>query len=121
MPTQTAVHHRWSDIPREAINAAIVRRFITGDRMTVAWFELARGGVVARHDHEQEQISCVLEGALKFMIDGVETVVRGGEVMQIPGQVPHAVEALENSKVLDVFCPVRQDWLDKTDTYFNRT
>ena len=116
----TVVHHSWSNIPAEQINPSISRQFITGDRVTIARFELKRGGIVPMHAHENEQVSFVLDGALKFKIDGREIIVRGGEVLQIPGTVPHEVEVLEDTLVVDVFSPVRQDWIDKTDTYFRR-
>lgn len=115
-----AVHHRWVDIPSEQINESIARRFITGDSVTVGRFELKQGGRVPSHSHANEQISIVLSGVLLFKIDGRETVVKAGEVMQIPGNVAHEVEVLENTLVVDVFSPVRQDWIDKTDTYFKR-
>jgi quercetin dioxygenase-like cupin family protein len=116
----TVTHHRWSEIAPEQLNASIARRFITAERVTVARFELKRGGVVARHAHENEQLSIVLAGALRFSLDGRDIVVRSGEVMQIPPNVPHQVEVLEDTDVIDVFSPVRQDWIDKTDTYFSR-
>jgi len=118
--TNTAVHHRWSDIPPEQINASIARQFITGDRVTLARFELTRGAVVPRHAHENEQVSYVVSGVLKFRFDDGEIVVRGGEVVQIPPNVPHAVDVVEDCVAIDVFSPVRQDWIDKTDTYFRR-
>ena len=114
----TVAHHRWSDIPAEQINASIARQFITGDRVTVARFELKRGGVVPRHAHENEQITYIVSGALNFTFDGREILVRGGEVLQIPPNVPHAAEAIEDTLAIDVFTPVRQDWVDRTDTYF---
>ena len=113
-------HHRWIDVPSEQINESIARRFITGDAVTVGRFELKQGGVVPAHSHASEQISIVLSGALLFKIDGVETVVRASEVMQIPGNAQHAVEVLDDTLVIDVFTPVRQDWIDKTDSYFKR-
>ena len=113
-------HHRWIDVPSEQINESIARRFITGDAVTVGRFELKQGGVVPAHSHANEQISIVLSGALLFKIDGVETVVRACEVMQIPGNAQHAVEVLDDTLVIDVFTPVRQDWIDKTDSYFKR-
>jgi quercetin dioxygenase-like cupin family protein len=116
----TVVHRRWSDIPAEQINASIARRFITGDRVTVARFELKRGGVVPRHAHENEQVSYIVSGALKFVFDDHEVVVHGGEVLQIPPNIPHAAEVVEDCVAIDVFSPVRQDWIDKTDTYFQR-
>ena len=121
MPTSTVVQHRWSDIAPEQINAEVLRQYITADRVTIARFELKGGGVVPRHAHENEQVSIVLSGALLFRIDGREITVRGGEVMQIPGSVAHEVEVLEDALVIDVFSPIRQDWIDKTDNYFGRT
>jgi quercetin dioxygenase-like cupin family protein len=111
-------HYRWVDVPNEQITDAIARRFITGDSVTVGRFELKRGGRVPSHSHANEQVSIVLSGALRFTIADQETVVRAGEVMQIPGHAPHEVEVLEDTLVVDVFSPVRQDWIDKTDTYF---
>jgi quercetin dioxygenase-like cupin family protein len=113
-------HHRWVDVPSEQINETIARRFITGDGVTIGRFELKRGGVVPSHSHLSEQISIVLSGALRFTIDGHETIVRAGEVLQIPGDVAHEVAVLEDTVAIDVFSPVRQDWIDKTDTYFKR-
>jgi quercetin dioxygenase-like cupin family protein len=113
-------HYRWADVPNEQITSTIARRFITGDSVTVGRFELKQGGVVPLHAHANEQISIVLTGALRFTIDGQETIVRSGEVMQIPGNAAHQVEVLEDTIVVDVFSPVRQDWIDKTDTYFTR-
>ena len=113
-------HHRWVDVPSEQITGAIARRFITGDGVTIARFELKQGGVVPTHSHVSEQFSIVLSGVLLFKIDGQETIVRTGEVMQIPGNVAHEVEVLEDTLVMDVFSPIRQDWIDKTDSYFKR-
>lgn len=120
MSTSTAVHHRWADILAEQINPSTSRQFITGDCVTVARFELKRGGVVPLHAHENEQVSFVMSGALKFKLEGREVIVRAGEVLQIPGSVPHEVDVIEDTLALDVFSPVRQDWIDKTDNYFPR-
>jgi quercetin dioxygenase-like cupin family protein len=117
----TALHSRWSDIPSEQLNAATARRYLTGDRMTVARFELKRGGVVARHAHENEQVSCVLSGTLKFTVNGQEFLVGEGEVLRIPGGLEHEVEVVEDTIVIDVFSPVRQDWIEKRDDYFRAT
>ena len=113
-------HHRWADVPSEQINETIARRFITGDSVTIGRFELKKGGVVPSHAHVNEQISMVMSGVVLFRIDGREIVVKAGEVMQIPGNVAHEVEVLEDAVAIDVFSPVRQDWIDKTDTYFKR-
>ena len=120
MPADTVVRHRWTDIANEPITPFIARRFITGDRITVAQFELKRGGVVPRHAHEHEQMTCVMSGRLKFVLNGHDVVVGAGEVLQIPGGLEHEVHVLEDTVVIDVFNPIRQDWIDKTDHYFRR-
>jgi len=120
MSTSTVEHHRWSEVAAEAINPFITRRYLMGERITVSQLDLKRGGVVAMHAHENEQVSIMISGALKFTIEGREIVVRAGEVLVIPGNVPHRVDVLEDTLVIDVFTPIRQDWIDKTDTYFGR-
>jgi quercetin dioxygenase-like cupin family protein len=114
------IHHRWADIATEQITDTVARRFITADSVTVGRFELKKGGVVPTHAHPNEQISMVMSGVLLFRIDGRETTVKAGEIMQIPGNVPHEVAVIEDAVAIDVFSPVRQDWIDKTDTYFKR-
>jgi unsaturated pyranuronate lyase len=113
----TAVRSRWSDIPSEQLTPTTTRRYLTGDRVTIAQFELKRGGVVARHSHENEQVSCVLSGLLKFTLNGQEVLVGAGEVLQIPSWLEHEVEVIEDTLVIDVFSPVRQDWIEKRDDY----
>jgi quercetin dioxygenase-like cupin family protein len=71
------------------------------------------------HKHESEQLTYVLQGAMKFLVGGEEITVREGEVLQIPSWVEHQAEALEDTFELDVFSPIRQDWIDKTDDYFH--
>ncbi len=115
--------HRWSDMPRERVTDDIDRRVITGERMMLAHVYLKKGSIVPRHSHENEQLTYILEGALRFKIgpEGSEViVVRAGEVLVIPSNVPHEAEALEDTLDVDVFNPPRQDWLDGTDHYFRR-
>lgn len=113
-------HHRWSDISPEAIGSLIERRYFNGERMTVARLDLKRTAGTRTHTHEAEELLCVLTGALKVTVEGDETILREGELIQTRGGVPHAIEALEDTVLLAVFSPIRQDWIDKTDTYFNR-
>src|SRR5918912_407318 len=115
--------HRWEEMPREKVSPMLDRRLITGDRMMLAHVYLKQGCVVPKHSHENEQITYILEGALRFWIGDEqreEVVVRAGEVLHIPSNVPHKAEALEDTLDVDVFSPPRQDWLDHTDTYFHR-
>ncbi|MEE8446283.1 MAG: cupin domain-containing protein [Gemmatimonadota bacterium] len=114
----------WEDMPRERVTDALSRRLITGERMMLAQVYLDKGCIVPKHSHENEQLTYILEGSLRFWIgeDGEEElVVRAGQVLHIPSNVPHMAEALEDTLDVDVFSPPRQDWLDGTDTYFHDT
>jgi quercetin dioxygenase-like cupin family protein len=115
--------YRWEEIPRETVSPMLDRRLITGDRMMLAHVYLKRGCIVPKHSHENEQFTYILEGALRFWIGDEgdeEVIVRAGEVLHIPSNVPHRAEALEDTLDVDVFDPPRQDWLDKTDSYLRR-
>ena len=119
MPT-AARHFRWDDLPKEKLNPLLDRRLITGERMMLAHVYLKKGCVVPRHSHENEQLTYVLEGALHFWLgedESEEVVVRAGEVLTIPSNLPHKALALEDTLDVDVFSPPRQDWLSGTDAY----
>ena len=107
-------------MPRERLTALLGRRFLYGERVMLAHVYLKKGCLVPRHRHENEQVSYVLEGRLLFTLgeDGRQTqVLRAGDVLVIPGNLSHSVEALVDSLSLDVFGPPRQDWIDGTDAY----
>jgi quercetin dioxygenase-like cupin family protein len=111
---------RWEDVPRETLTPLLARRVITGERMMLAQLYLEEGAAVPKHSHENEQLTYVLEGRLRFWLgdDASEIVeLSAGEVLQIPSWVPHSVLALERTLDVDVFCPPRQDWLDGSDSY----
>ena len=115
---------RWEAMPKERVTDEIDRRLVTGERTMLAHVYLEKGSIVPWHSHDNEQFTYVLEGALRLWIgkdDSEEHVVRAGEVLHIPANVPHKAEALEDTVDLDVFTPIRQDWLDGTDTYFHDT
>lgn len=121
--TTTVTQYRWDDLPRQRVTDTIDRRIVTGERMMIAHVYLQKGAIVPRHSHDNEQLTYILSGALKFSLgeDGKdERILRAGEVMVIPSNVPHQAEALEDTLDVDVFCPPRQDWLDGTDDYFRR-
>jgi unsaturated pyranuronate lyase len=112
--------HRWDEIALEKVTEMLSRKIITGEREMLAQVYLKRGCLVPMHSHEAEQMSYILQGALKFLIGGEEITVREGEVLHIPSRVEHQAEALEDTFELDLFSPIRQDWLDHTDDYFRR-
>ena len=111
---------RWSEVPLEKVSETLSRKIITGEREMVTQIYMTSGCIVPTHSHESEQITCVLKGALKFTVGGKEVVVREGEVICIPSWLEHSAEALEETVEMDIFSPIRQDWLDKTDGYLRR-
>jgi quercetin dioxygenase-like cupin family protein len=108
---------RWHEEPVDQLNPSIGRQMIHTQTMTLARIILAKGAVVPSHRHENEQIATVLEGRLRFTVAGEEQEVVAGESVSVPASVPHEVEALEDSVVLDVFSPVREDWVRGDDAY----
>jgi len=100
--------HRWDEIALEKVTETVSRKVIAGDRMTVAQVYLKRGSLVPLHAHDSEQITCVLQGALRVVVAGEEATAREGEVLHIPSGVPHQVEALDDTFVLDLFSPPRK-------------
>lgn len=116
-------HHRWNDIPAEPLKGTITRKLVTGERMMIAHVHLKKGDDVPRHQHENEQLTYIISGALHFWFgdnDEREIVVRAGEVIVIPSNVPHRALALEDTLDCDIFNPPRQDWLTGTDAYLRR-
>ena len=124
MTKRTSVtFYRWEEIPKEKVSPMLERRLITGERTMLAHVYLKKGCIVPRHQHENEQLTYILEGALKFWIgedEKQEMTIRSGEVLHIPSMVWHKAEALEDTLDVDIFTPPRQDWLDKTDAYLRR-
>jgi len=114
-------HIRWKDVDVEQLNPLFQRQMVVGDQIMVARIRLAKGSHVPLHSHHNEQVTYILEGALKFAIDGREIVVRAGEVLTIPSNLPHEAWAVEDTLDLDVFTPPRADWLAKTDSYLRET
>jgi quercetin dioxygenase-like cupin family protein len=110
----------WETVKKEVMNDKIWRRVVTGQKAMVGQIFIAKGGVVPLHQHESEQLSYVIEGAMKFELEGQEVVVREGDILHIPSNVPHRAVALEDTLDLDIFSPIRVDWLNGTDDYLRR-
>ena len=113
-------YYTWENMEKEVMSDVFSRRIITGEKAMVAQVFLAKGAVVPEHFHESEQITYIMEGALKFELEGSEVVVAKGQVLRIPSNVPHRAVALEDTLDLDIFSPIRVDWLVKTDEYLRR-
>lgn len=109
--------YNWDAMEQEEITPLLTRRFMSGERMTMGRIILRKGCVVQAHRHDNEQISTVLTGALKFIVDGREIIVRAGETLVIPANALHSAEALEDTDEFDVFAPLRTDWIEGRDDY----
>jgi quercetin dioxygenase-like cupin family protein len=117
-PVRAALQYvPWHTIPLEDLNPLLQRQFVFGQEIMLARVLLKKGCIVPLHSHPNEQLTYIVEGALKFDIDGQEIVVHAGEVLCIPSNMPHRAEALEDTVDLDVFTPPRADWINKTDQY----
>lgn len=110
----------WKDIPREQLNPHLVRQAIHTGQMTIARLELKASGAVPTHSHMNEQVSMVLSGRLKFIVDGKEVIVGPGQLLELPPHIPHGVEVLEDCTVIDLFTPPRQDWISGDDAYLRK-
>lgn len=119
--SERPTHIAWSSLPPEQLNPLLTRQFVTGSQAMLSRIHLKKGCVVPRHAHANEQIAFILSGALRFSVgeegSAEDYIVRGGEVLVIPGNVPHLAEALEDTDNLDIFAPPRQDWISGDDAY----
>ena len=114
-------HYSWNSVENEQLNPLLSRKFVTGTQSMFARVVLAKGCVVPRHSHPNEQITFITEGALRFDFDdGTSHTVNPGEVLVIPGNVPHSATALVDTIDFDVFAPPRQDWIDRDDSYLRK-
>jgi quercetin dioxygenase-like cupin family protein len=123
MDQRAVTFYCWEDMPKETVTDMLDRRLITGDRIMLAHVYLKKGAIVPQHSHENEQITYILEGGLRFWIGEDESEVidlHAGDVLHIPSHVKHKAEALSDTLDVDIFSPPRQDWLDKTDDYLRQ-
>jgi quercetin dioxygenase-like cupin family protein len=123
MSADSAQFYRWDDIAEEKVTDAISRKLVTGEKMMLAHVYLKKDALVPLHSHHNEQLTYIISGALHFWIGANrerEQIVRAGEVLYLPSNLPHEARALEDTLDVDVFSPPREDWLNHTDSYFHR-
>ena len=111
---------RWGEVELETLNPLLQRQVVVGHKVMLTRVLLKKGCIIPEHSHVNEQLSYILEGALKFWIDGQEIVVHAGEVLTIPPNMAHKAEAMEDTVDLDIFHPPRADWINKTDSYLRK-
>jgi quercetin dioxygenase-like cupin family protein len=102
----------WDELDLEKVTELISRKFVAGERQMLAQVYLKRGALVPLHTHESEQLTYVLDGMLKVRMGREEVIVRDGEVVRIPSGVPHQAEALADTFELDLFSPIRSEWIE---------
>jgi len=108
---------RWDEVPREPLNEMVTRTFVTGERATIAELHLLEGCVVPTHQHESEQLTWVRSGELELIVAGERHLVPAGSVLRIPSNLPHQATAVKETRVVDLFSPIREDWLQNADAY----
>ena len=113
--------YKWSEIPLEQMNPQVTRQVLHGSSITIARIAIAQGGSVPTHAHINEQVMNVISGRLKVVLDGVEMVLPGGQSLVIAPNIPHSVEALEDTVAVDVFSPAREDWIRGDDAYLRQS
>ena len=112
MPNPDVRLHRWDEIALEKVTELISRKIVSGEREMLAQVYLKKGAIDPLHCHESEQLTYVLQGAMKFLVDGEEFTVREGEVLHVPALAPHQAEALDDTFELDVFTTPRLEWVE---------
>jgi quercetin dioxygenase-like cupin family protein len=114
------IHFDWSQIPQEQVNPHFSRKYVNGEKIMVAQLFLLKGCIVPEHSHDSEQLSMLVTGRLKFRLDDEERILTTNQMVLIPSNKVHSVEALEDTLVYDIFSPIRRDWLEKTDSYLRK-
>jgi quercetin dioxygenase-like cupin family protein len=112
--------YTWDDLPEDRLNPLAGRKTIHGSAITVAHFRFDKGNKVALHHHANDQITIVEKGALRMFVGGEEFVLKAGQMAHLPPDVPHGNEALEDSVVMELFSPIREDWIRGDDSYLRQ-
>lgn len=119
LPSKGTVHTSISDIKPDHFGENIKRQYISGKEEMLAFFTFKKGAVIPWHSHKAEQITHVLKGKLTFNVgnDKQQYHLKEGDVLVIPSNVPHQAVAETDVYEIDVFSPIRKDWIDGKDNY----
>lgn len=113
----------WDSVPVETVNASMKRCIITGEKLMIAKMTFRDGFVVPQHHHFHEQVTQCISGTMRFWFGKKKDQVMDlgpGDVVVIPGNLPHEVLMIGDVEEVDTWSPPRQDWLDKTDNYLRK-
>ncbi len=111
---------KWDSVKKEKMSDAISRQMIYGEKAMVAKIFLKKGAVVPAHRHESEQLTWIMSGALELTVAGEKIVLKENELLKIPSMVEHAAVALEDTYDVDIFSPIRSDWISGNDAYLRK-
>jgi quercetin dioxygenase-like cupin family protein len=116
---QEVQHFSFKELPAKQVNALLTRSTISGESGTIGYFTYRKGAVVPVHQHANEQYSLITKGSVSVSIRGKDIIVKAGEGIIIPPNIPHSFTALEDGTLdIDFFAPSRMDWLSGTDNYY---
>ncbi len=113
----------WDTIPVEEVTPSMHRQIIAGEKMMIAKMKFKDGFEVPLHHHENEQITHVISGTIRFWFgENKEQIMdlNAGETVVIPSNLPHAAVMVGDVEEIDSWAPPRQDWLDGTDDYLRK-
>ncbi|AZA85304.1 cupin domain-containing protein [Chryseobacterium shandongense] len=108
-------------LPAKPVNELLTRGMISGEQGTIGYFTYKKGAVVPTHHHSNEQYSLITKGSVKVKILDKEYIVKAGDGIIIPPNVPHSFTALEDDTIdIDFFSPARKDWIEGKDNYYQK-
>jgi quercetin dioxygenase-like cupin family protein len=99
-----------ADIEEKKILPGLHVRFVHSENMTFAYWNIDAGAALPDHKHPHEQVVNIIEGDFELTVAGEPRIIKPGDVVIIPGNVSHSGKAVTNSRVIDVFYPVREDY-----------
>lgn len=109
------------ELPTKPVNELLTRGMISGEQGTIGYFTYKKGAVVPTHQHSNEQYSLITKGSVKVNILDKEYIVKAGQGIIIPPNVPHSFTALEDDTIdIDFFSPARKDWIEGKDNYYQK-
>ena len=113
----------WDAIPTEEVTPMMERKILAGEKMMIAKMKFKDGFRVPLHHHENEQITSVLSGTIRFWFGEnkeQEMDLHAGDMVVIPPNLPHEALMIGDVEEIDSWAPPRQDWLDGTDDYLRK-
>jgi quercetin dioxygenase-like cupin family protein len=97
-------------LSEQRITDKITRKFVAGDNAMIVWWSIKAGAHAAAHNHPHEQIFWMLSGKMEFRIGAVRRTCGPGDIAVIPGGAEHEAWFHEDTEVIDVFGPPREDF-----------